>query len=134
MERGMKIDLISKGKAAAKPSAGKPVEEDDDDDEDDEDDDDDDDDDDEEEEEEQKPTKNQKTPPSSAKQVTPAAGQNQTKGKPDLKKPAVIDNSLVKKNKSSDQAVTSKPNSAAVQKRAVEVADKSGSLFSSYQV
>jgi hypothetical protein len=43
-----------------------------------------------------------------------------------------MDNSLQNKNKSSEQAVATKPNPAAVQKRAVEVGDKSGSLFLSY--
>jgi len=115
-------------KAAAKALAGKNVEEDDDDDDDDEDDDDDDDDDEDEdeEEEEERPSKSQKTPPSSAKQPTPTAGQNKNKGKPELTKPTVIDNSLQKKNKSSDQTVAKKPTSAETQKRAVDVADKSG--------
>ena len=122
MKHRIKSYLILKGKAPAKPSAEEDDDEDDDDDDDDddEDDDDDDDDDDDEEEEDEKPTKAQKPQPSSAKQVTPAAGQNQAKGKPDLKKPAVIDNSLPKKNK---------PEQAAVQKRAAEVADKSGTLY-----
>jgi nucleolin len=122
--------MVAGGKSG-KP-AGKNVEEADDeeedadDDDEDESDDDDDEDDDDEEEEEETPSKSKKTPPSSAKQSTPATVQDKNKGKASLAKPAVIDNSLQKKNKSSDQTVSNKPASAEAQKRSVDVADKSG--------
>ena len=80
-------------------------------------------------EEEEKPTKSQKTPPSSAKQPTPTPGQNKNKGKPELTKPTVVDNSLQKKNKASDQTVSNKSTPTEIQKRSVDIADKSGTLF-----
>ncbi|CAF0978455.1 unnamed protein product [Adineta steineri] len=115
-------------KAAGKKVAADDDEDEDDDDEDDDEDDDDeddDDDDDDEEDEEEVPKKSQKTPPASAKQPAPTAAQNKNKGK-ELTKPTVIDNSLQKKNKASDQTVSKKSTPAEVQKRSVDNGDKSG--------